>query len=146
MLHPEFGLIDPVSGKRIEADLVIQHVLAQAKVAMCPADTAIVLREKYETLLGIYNHDHPPGPPRPLASIAMHWAEDASGGSLLYERIEQFEERKIHQRFGLSLTEFFELPRDVCRKIMEVAGERIKEESKVAGQAAEQIANAEKRP
>lgn len=119
--------------------MVIRSVLDQAQVKLHPTDAALVLRERYETMFKIYDHDHPSAADRPLASIAMHWAENNSAGSLLYERIEQFEERKIYQRFGVSLAEFLELPRDVCSHLMEVAGKRIKEESTVAAAAAEQM-------
>lgn len=103
-----------------------------------------MLRERYETLYGIYNHDAP-DVNRPLASVAIHKAEDASLGSLLYERIEQFEERKIYQRFGISLVEFLELPSDVCLKIMEIAGKRLTEEGTMTASVMNQLSSLERR-
>lgn len=57
----------------------------------------------------------------------------------MYERLEQFEERKIFQRFGLSLTEFLDLPSDVCMTIMEIAGRKLKQEGSVMSSALDQI-------
>jgi hypothetical protein len=118
----------PGFGDGIELDTIIRETLAMAKQPLRPTDAAIVLRERYETKFGIYNHDNP-DPNRPLAVIAQHWAEDASEGSALYERIEQFEEREIYQRFGLSLTAFMTLPSDICKKVMEIAGKRLKQKA-----------------
>lgn len=101
-------------------------------------DTAIVLRERYETKYGLYNHDTS-DPDRPLALLGLHWGEDNSEGSVLYERIEQYEEREVWQRFGLSLSDFLELPSDVCRCVMEIAGKRLKEKAKVTSDIKQQL-------
>lgn len=95
------------------------------------SSVTLLLREAYETTYGIYNHDRT-DPNRPLAILAAHPAENASLGSTLYERIEQFAELNVHKFFGLSFAELLELPNDVVLKILEVSGKRQKFELEVA--------------
>lgn len=95
-------------------------------------DAQLLLQDIYETSYGIFDHSQAAvDNSRPLALVAMHWEEDASTGSQLYERIELFKERQIYQIFGLSLTEFLDLPRDICTKILESCGKKQNEEGKV---------------
>lgn len=58
----------------------------------------------------------------------MHPAEDVNGQSLLYDAIRKFGKRNIAKTFGLSLTEFLDLPRDICEHIyntaLEIEGEK----------------------
>lgn len=125
-------------------DAMIFDALRAAAQPLCSTDADIVMREKYETAYSLYNHEAP-DPEHPLAIIRMHPGEDASTGSLLYERIEQFEERKIYQRFGLTLKDFLDLPSDVCMKVMEVAGKRLKDEGTIAASVMTQLNNLEGR-
>lgn len=105
---------------------------------LCSTDSTILLREAYETTYGIYNHQNP-DPSRPLALIAMHPAEDATVGSTLHERLEQFADFQVAKHFGLSLNEFFELPSDVCTKILEVSAKRQNVEGSTATQMLNQL-------
>lgn len=98
---------------------------------LCSTDTRLLLTDRYETTYGICNHDQA-DPTRPLLLIAMHPAEDTCTGSVLYERLEQFADLCITKHFGLSLTEFLELPTDVCSEIMRIAAKRQKLENTVA--------------
>lgn len=82
------------------------------------SDAQLLLRDSYETMFGIYNHETAPLD-RELAIMAMHPAEDAHTDSLLYERIEQFGQKQVTKYFGLSLTEFLEYPRDLVFKVLE---------------------------
>ncbi len=86
----------------------------------------------YESGFGIYNHNqHAADNSRPLALVAMHWSESSSDQSALYERIEQFKERQVYQTFGLNLTEFLDLPRDVCVHILDLCGKKQAAEGKI---------------
>jgi hypothetical protein len=125
----------------LEADIVVRSVLERAARPLMSSDSQIVLREKYETIFGIYDHDHP-DPKRPLALVAMQPHENNAMGSLLYERIEQFAERKVIKYFGLSLAEFMELPSDVSSEILRISGKLLQEETKVGADALNQLQNA----
>ena len=110
-------------------------------------DGQILLLDVYESGYGIYDHSqHAVDNSRPLALVAMNWEEDASTGSQLYERIELFKERQIYQIFGLSLTEFLDLPRDICTKILESCGKKQNEEGKVVDDISRHLNNIGKTP
>jgi hypothetical protein len=98
----------------------------------------MLMRERYETVYGIHNHDAEVSngnPYRPLALVAMHECEDSSTGSVLYERIELFAIREVPKYFGLSLKEFLEFPTDYCLHILEVCMRRQTKDSNAAQQA-----------
>lgn len=94
--------------------------------------------DTYETQLGIFNHEVAP-PDRELAIVAFHPAEDAHTDSLLYERIEQVGQKKVHQYFGIPLDRLLEMPRDVVMKILEECEKIAQKESKSAETALGQI-------
>lgn len=78
-------------------------------------ETQIVLREFYEELSGIANLNDPK---RPLALVGE---SPVDGNHLLwplYNRIREFKLYEIHKHYGLSLTEFMELPRDIVEMIL----------------------------
>ena len=104
--------------------------LLQTMPVLCSTDAQLVLRERYETVYGIHNHDDI-AIPRPLAPVAMQWAEDSFNGSLKYERIEQFSDYNVTKYFNLSWTEFCNLPVDEARKILEVSLKRRNKEGTV---------------
>jgi len=58
-----------------------------------------------------------------LDYIKLHPAEEVCSRSLLYDTIRKFGRRKIASVFGVSLTEFLELPRDICDHMFEVSME-----------------------
>jgi len=101
--------------------------LLQTMPVLCSTDAQLVLRERYETTYGIYNHDDI-AVPRPFAPIAMQWSEDSCDGSLKYERIEQFSDFNIYKYFGLNWVQFCDLPVDEARKILEVSLKRCNKE------------------
>lgn len=110
-------------------------------------DAQLLLQDIYESGYGIFDHSQAAvDNSRPLALVAMNWEENASDGSLLYERIELFKERQIYQIFGLSLTEFLELPRDICTKILESCGKKQNEEGKVVDDITRRLNNIGKAP
>lgn len=65
---------------------------------------------------------------RPLSSIALHGAENISEGSSLYELIKLYADRKINTHYGLSITEYLELPHDICQMIMKDCTDRMQKE------------------
>jgi hypothetical protein len=91
-------------------------------------DAQIVLREQYETVYGIFNHDDPAA--SPLAAVSMRSVEDASTGSLLDERMEAFVENRVGYHFNLSWTEFINQPTDMVLKQLEIALKKTRSETK----------------
>ena len=86
---------------------------------------------RYDTTYGIFNHDTL-ATTRPLAVIAMHPSEDVSHGGALYGRIDQFATLQVGKFFNMSLTEFLDMPSDVCTHILEVSSQMQKTEGNVA--------------
>lgn len=105
---------------------------------MLSSDIQAVLLEEYDTAYGIYNHDHD-DPTRPFASVAMHWQESPFVGGPLYERIIQFEQRKVAARFNISLPEFLSLPPHVVRFILRYSKEETEKELRDNGPLMEQL-------
>lgn len=83
--------------------------------------------EAYDTMYGIANYDG--DDVSGLDYVKMHPAEDVCPNSLLYDAIRKFGKRDIAKTFGLSLTEFLELPRDICEQLFTVGLEIAKEKS-----------------
>jgi len=80
-------------------------------------DLDIIIREMYLDKYGISNLDDPS---RPLALVAMNQKEDYGNGNYLYERFDQFKIYDINKHYGLSVTEFLDLPRDIVENILTV--------------------------
>lgn len=97
-----------------------------------------MLLEQYETVFGIYNHQAV-DPSRPMASVAMHPAENTSEGGLLDERLQQFVDKKVSHYFGLSLKEFLDYPPDMCMKILEICAHKQKEDNTMANNVLSQL-------
>lgn len=86
-------------------------------------EAQILLRESYETIYGIYNHDVN-DPEHPLALVEFHEAEDNTTGSLLHERLDMFAQKQVHKWFGISWPEFVAQPTDLCLRMLEIAGKK----------------------
>lgn len=85
-------------------------------------DAQIVLKDLYDTEYGIYNHLNR-SRKRPLASVAMHEAEDINTGSLLEEVLRIYTQKNIKDIFNLSLLEYLDLPRDIIQMLNTIADE-----------------------
>lgn len=82
----------------------------------------LLLREAFDGTYGIHDHHDPMAmEQRPLGLVEMHYAEESSADSLLYERIEQYKKERIWDHFHLSLDEFLKKPTDVVIHLLEVA-------------------------
>jgi len=90
----------------------------------------ILLREKYDTLYGIFDFDHSARNLResskPFALVARHEKERYTVHSDLYRMMQRFIKFKIKDRTGMSWSEFIQQPRDLvihwfnlCRSEME---------------------------
>ena len=105
---------------------------------MCSTDTQLFLLDRYDTIFGICNHDLA-DPSKTLLHVAMHAAEDFTSGSLLYERLDQFADLQVGKFFNISLTEFLELPSDVCTHLLEKSASMQKTEGTLAGNMLDQL-------
>lgn len=82
-----------------------------------------MLLTMYDTHYGIYDHlmVRPPIKTRPLALVALHECEENGDTSTVNELITNYLDRDIGKFFGLSLTEFLDLPREYITKLLELA-------------------------
>ena len=103
-----------------------------------PGETALLLFEQYETKFGIYNHTSQLID-RPLALVALQPNEDGTTNGRLAERMELFLENQVYKRFGVSWTEFTQMPHDDCEQMLEIAIRQQKAESILAGQITAQM-------
>lgn len=100
-----------------------------------PSDSAqVMLSMAYDTTYGIYDH-YNTSDTNPLTTVTMHPAEDYKELSGMYRAIERYERQGINNRFGLSLTEYLELPRSVIAMLTDITIAIDKEMSALENQA-----------
>tara|TARA_B100000767_G_C19604177_1_gene467003 strand:- start:388 stop:831 length:444 start_codon:yes stop_codon:yes gene_type:complete len=83
--------------------------------------------EAYDTAYGIADYDG--ANVSGLDYVKMHPAESLNNDSLLYDAIRKFGKRNIAKTFGLSITEFLDLPRDIAEMVMSAALEVAKDKN-----------------
>lgn len=89
------------------------------------ADAHKVLTAYYETDFKVFDHViH--RKTRPLASVALHDAEENSQNSALLNVIKRFSDSNIAEYFNMSLTDFLGLPREYTNWLFLIAQERVK--------------------
>lgn len=93
---------------------------AMSKAGPMPwTEAEMYFSKVYETRFGIYNHYAKPlTGPRPLASVAMHPAEDYSYGSVLEQSMDRFVEYGIGDLFDISYLDFMSLPTTVTKAFL----------------------------
>lgn len=111
-----------------------------------PLEAKELLSKMYETRYGIYNHAlaKMPGRQRPLASVAMHDAEDNGKSTRLYNFIGAFFDEGIHKHTGLNLGEFMQMPREITELIREKCSKISENTSKAERGILNDMANAAK--
>lgn len=88
-----------------------------------------LMMDTYETVMGIFNHA--PGPhkhARPLAAIALHPSESHLGIRGVNTLIEIFINKDIH-KYGITLSEFLDLPHEQITKLIDVVDRKASRES-----------------
>lgn len=85
---------------------------------MSPMMAKVALSEAYDITYQIFNHDAHPD--RPLSIVAHHPAEDVVTNGPLRQLIYRFIKFDIHERCGISLVEFLELPRAHVQLIIDL--------------------------
>jgi len=124
-------------GEKVDINNPIRELMRVSPSLVSP-DVALLMRDRYETTYGIYNHDAPMAG-RELALVGMHPKEDVTTTSLLRERIREFGKREVFKHTGVSLTEFMEFPPDVCQMIFETAAEMAKDTGKMAQEVLDEM-------
>ena len=130
---------DPDFGANLEFFSVIQELITKAP-KLSPIEIQLLLRDRYETFFGIYNHDADTGQ-RPFSLIALQQAEDFSLIDPIKLKTDLFIDRDVHKYTGLSIDKFFDLPTFRCSEILEACAKRKKEESKAAQNVQNQLNN-----
>lgn len=85
-------------------------------------DSQIIMRDFYENEFGIFPHFNP-NKRRPLASVAIHPAEEQIDDSLLEEAIRSYTKRNIRDLYSLNIVEFLDLPMHVVNLLIKIADE-----------------------
>lgn len=80
------------------------------------------MRERYETVFGIHNHDAPNV--HPLALMTLHAAEDSTTGGAFERRLKDYMAFDVLKYTGLSIKELMDYPRDKVETIMATCRQR----------------------
>jgi hypothetical protein len=113
-----------------------------------------LLHQAYETSTGIHDYiaqeiqERMVGDPslkRPLSTVALHYAEDYSTNSHLLNICTIFAESKVTLHYGYNLTEFLELPHELCTHILKDCHSRQKNENTVASNIINDLQNQPKK-
>lgn len=112
VIKPRFGVGNTPAREAIDD-------LLRADMELDAISARMVLLEEYETAYGIFNHNAPDA--GPLALVQKHESEQVSEAGPLYNLIRRFHLHGIHERFGVSLLEFLDLPRDITDLLFSIA-------------------------
>ena len=88
----------------------------------------LLLREAYEVSYQIFDHDA--DSTHPWALVMDHPKENYTEYGTLYRTIHGFHFRDIHKKFGLNLTEFLELPREIVELVIHIANKDIERKNR----------------
>lgn len=96
-------------------------------------DIRQVMQDQYETYFGICNHLDPETRIKnPLASVEMHPCENFTEASPLYDSLEEYANSMYRDIWGLSVTEFLNLPRYMTKMMREITQKVAKDRTKSA--------------
>lgn len=88
----------------------------------------LLLREAYEISYLIFDHNRHDA--HPWSLCLQQPQEDYTNYSPLYRTINSYRLRDIHSRFGLSVTEFLDLPREFVTLMVKIADIEMAEKSR----------------
>jgi len=91
-----------------------------SNVNLVSTDARLYMAEKYDTDYGIYDHINDRDP-HTMKVVAHHDCEDTVKISPLFDRIAQFEERKVAEKFGCSIFELLAQPTYIVEEIMRIS-------------------------
>lgn len=87
-------------------------------------DREILLREAYETEYGLHDHVNTTINPPEFSLIFMNPKENFDEHGGIYNAIRRYLWNDIHKEMGLSLTDFYELPKDITDFIFRQLAEK----------------------
>lgn len=108
------------------------------------SSATVVVSMLYDIAFNIHNHDSPSSD-NPLASVMHHEAEHYRETSGLYRSIERYYNQRLNDRFGISLTEYWELPRYVVDMMTDIVIESSKKNEDVESDVERQVEREMKR-
>lgn len=120
-------------GKHTEIDELLDSVDSVGGI-----DAKILLIEAYETAYEIFDHENVDFN-RPLSLVAMHEKECYGEVSGLRRRVERYNLHDIYNKFGLSLSEFLDLPRDYTEMLFSVVQEQAEREGPSLGKQVDKL-------
>ena len=133
VLHYRFGY------EFLEQPGVVERMLAKTNKGFGDSyTTQLTLREEYQTVYGIYDHDNDNS--RPLAAVAMLPKENVYTNDPLDEMLERYRLHRINEKFGLSLTEFLDLPRERVQRIFEICAKESAKSDPMMDKLAKELA------
>ena len=97
----------------------------------------LLLREAYEISYEINDHDRPDA--HPWSLVEQTQKEDYSSYSPLYHLFYRYRIRDIQKRWGLSITELLELPREFVDLIFEISKQEDIKDQKTYSEVKEEI-------
>lgn len=104
MVYSDFSNAESTQNALNELGHLIQHAPHQTGIT-----AQLALREVYERNFGIHEY----GPNDSMGDLMrLHPKENTSEWSMSYQRIRKFIWLEIYKETGMSLKEFFELPRE----------------------------------
>lgn len=121
MVNANFGY--PELETRTEVDWLLENVNQVDSLS-----AQLLLREAYETSYAIANHRH--NETHPWSLVLLQSKEDYAHYGTLYRTIHLFRLRDIAKRFGLNLTEYLELPREVITVLANICEQEDREDGK----------------
>lgn len=105
----------------------------------------LLLQEAYEQSYGIYNHDAADAHPWALALNSDK--EDYTPFSPLYNLFYRYRVRDIYKRWGLSITELLEMPREFVELVFDISKEEDIKDQKLYKQVKDSVdGQEEKKP
>lgn len=106
----------------MDEETEVDNILATAK-KVDSISAQILLREAYEISYGIHNHNLGPPNSNPFDLVLRRNEESYEPYSPLYRIIKEFRIKDVSKRFGVSLPEFLEMPREMCKLILDLSEE-----------------------
>lgn len=88
----------------------------------------MVLREAYETIYEIFNHDYSQ---HPWDLVLHRQKEEVNQYDPMNKMIRRYRLKDVHGRYGLNLVEFLEFPRYMVKDIFKACDEIARVESRI---------------
>lgn len=128
--------------KRIHDNPLFDKTLRNTGV-LSSDQAQVVCSMLYDVSFDIHDH-YAASSTNPLNTVAVHPREDYWELTGLYHTIMRYDQQDIKGRFGLSLTEYLDLPRDIIQMLTEI-GDRANKRLEAIEAQAQQGAGAHER-